>query len=335
MPEAFTIMPEGPGPSTTTRTESAVGEVRRVPLTALKVDEVVQQRVGGTAKKLVAEYAEAMRGGAPFPPPVVFSESGDEYHLADGFHRVAAHRLAHPDKQEIECDVHPGTREDAFLFACGANSSHGSPRTKADKRKSVLSLLSIPKYAARSDREIARLCKVSHPFVAKIRGEQVETFPPVGRKEAHQAAGIPAPADVGSTDTPAVTPNRRRTGKRGPKPHAKKKERTGSSRAVPGQNKPEPFLTAFGWSMATEPERVNFVNRVGAPEIVDALKAIEPALDLLNIVWKATGLAERQTFAKAHHEEINALAKAPGPTRRAVQVLALESLSAQTIAKEG
>jgi hypothetical protein len=313
MTQAFAIMPEGPGPCSATRTDPAVNEVRRVRLAALKVDQAVQQRVGGTAKKVVVEYAEAMHGGAAFPPPVVFSEGGDDYHLADGFHRVAAHRLAHPDKEEIECDVHPGTREDAFLFACGANSSHGSPRTTADKRKSVLSLLSIEKYAAGSDREIARLCKVSHPFVAKVRGEQVETFPDVGRKEAHRAAGIPAAADVGSTDTPAVTPNRRPTGKRGGKPHTKKKERTGSGRAAPGQNKPEPSLTAFGWSMATEPERMNFVNGVGAAEIVDALKAIEPTL-VLNMVWKATGLLERQAFAKEHHEEINALAKPPGPT---------------------
>jgi hypothetical protein len=312
--QALAIMSEGPRPCSATCIEPAVNEVRRVPLAALKVDQTVQQRIGGTAKKVVAEYAEAMRGGAAFPPPVVFSGGENDYHLADGFHRVAAHRMAHPDKEEIECEVHSGTHEDAFLFACGANSSHGSPRTTADKRKSVLSLLSIERYAAGSDREIARLCKVSHPFVAKVRGEQVVTFPPAGRKEADQAAGKPTAADVGLTDTPAVTPNRRPTGKRGGKPHTKKKERRGSGRGAPGQNKPEPFLTAFGWSMATESERMNFVNGVGAAEIVDALKAIEPTSDLLNIVWRATRLLERQAFAKEHHEEINALAKAPGPT---------------------
>jgi hypothetical protein len=111
MTQVLALMPEGPGPCSATRTEPAVNEVRRVPLAALKVDQTVQQRVGGTAKKVVAQYAEAMRGGAAFPPPVVFSEGGDDHHLADGFHRVAAHRLAHPDKEEIECDVHPGTRE--------------------------------------------------------------------------------------------------------------------------------------------------------------------------------------------------------------------------------
>jgi hypothetical protein len=264
-----------------------------------------------------------MRGGAAFPPPVVFSEGGDDHHLADGFHRVAAHRLAHPDKEEIECDVHPGTREDAFLFACGANSSHGSPRTTADKKKSVLSLLSIGKYASESDRGIARLCKVSHPFVAKVRAEQVETFPLVGRKAAHRATGEPA-ADVGSADNPAVTPNRRRTGKRCGKPHAKKQRRTGSGRAASGPKQPEPFLTAFGWSMATDPERMNFVNGVGAAKIVDTLKAIEPTLDLLNMVWKATGLREREAFAKERHEEINALARAHRPT------LAVEPLANPT-----
>jgi hypothetical protein len=325
MTQAFAIMPEGQAPCSATRTEPAVNEVRRVPLAALKVDLTVQQRVGGTAKKVVAEYAEAMRSGAAFPPPVVFSEGGDDHHLADGFHRVAAHRLAHPDKDEIECEVHPGNREDAFLFACGANSSHGSPRTTADKKKSVLSLLSIGKYASESDRGIARVCKVSHPFVAKVRAEQVETFPLVGRKAAHRTAGEPA-ADVGSTDTPAVTPNRPRTEKRCGKPHTKKQRRTGSGRAASGQNKPEPFLTAFGWSMATDPERMNFVNGVGAAKIVDTLQAIEPTLDLLNMVWKATGLREREAFAKERHEEINALARAPGPT------LAVEPFANPTLA---
>jgi len=66
--------------------------------------------------------------------------------------------------------------------------------------------------------------------------------------------------------------------------------------------------------MATKPERVKFLNGVGWPEIVDALKGNEPALDLLNMAWEATGDSEQQAFAKARLEELNSLAKAPGPT---------------------
>jgi hypothetical protein len=144
---------------------------------------------------------------------------------------------------------------------------------------------------------------VSHPFVAKVRGEQVETFPPTGRKEAHRAAGKPAAADVGSTDTPAVTPNRRRTGK---------PATTKGAPQTPNGRHSEPFLTVPGWLVATKLERVKFVNGVGWLEIVDALKGIEPALDLLNMAWEATGHSEQQAFAKARLEELNALAKGHG-----------------------
>jgi hypothetical protein len=273
----------------------------RLPLSAIKVDPAIQQRANGTNEEVIEEYAQAMRDGAKFPPLVVFGDDGANYHLADGFHRVAAYRLAHPDARDIDCEVHSGGRDDALFFASGANASHGLPRSKADKRKSVLLLLGSEQWSRLSDREIARHCKVSHPFVARVRDEQLETFPDIGRKEADQAVGIHAAADVGSANTPAVTANRRRTAKRGSKPHTKKTGRTGSGRAAPGQNKPEPFLTAFGWSMATEFERVNFVNGIGA-------------LDLLNMVWKATRQDERQEFAKEHHAEIDALANAPGLT---------------------
>lgn len=58
----------------------------------------------------------------------------------------------------------------------GANYDHGLRRTPADKRKAVTTLLSNPDVANDpqtgepwSDREAARRCNVTHPFVAKIR----------------------------------------------------------------------------------------------------------------------------------------------------------------------
>ena len=50
-------------------------------------------------------YAQAIRDGEEFPPLIVFSIDGANFHLADGFHRFEAHRLAHLDPQEIECEV--------------------------------------------------------------------------------------------------------------------------------------------------------------------------------------------------------------------------------------
>jgi hypothetical protein len=81
-----------------------------------------------------------MRDGEEFPPPTVFTIDGITYRLADGFHRMAAYRRAHPDVQEIQCEVRTGDLEDAVLFACGANASHGLPRSNSDKRKAVQAL---------------------------------------------------------------------------------------------------------------------------------------------------------------------------------------------------
>ena len=95
----------------------------RIPLDAIQIDPTVQQRAAGTSQDVVDEYAEAMRNGVAFPPIVVFGNDDGPFHVGDGFHRLWAHLLAHPDATDIECRVHPGDRDDALLFACGANAS--------------------------------------------------------------------------------------------------------------------------------------------------------------------------------------------------------------------
>ena len=117
----------------------------------------------------VDQYAEAMREtSAQFPPVVVFHD-GSEYILADGFHRVmAASRNGFLD---IKAEIHKGTKADALKFALGANSSHGLRRTNADKRRSVE--LALAEWPDLSDREIAKICGVGHPFVGDVRGQLV------------------------------------------------------------------------------------------------------------------------------------------------------------------
>ena len=61
-----------------------------------------------------------------FPPVIVFRE-GDDYWLADGFHRVAARRQA--GIRHIEAEIREGTKRDAVLYAAGANAHHGLRRT--------------------------------------------------------------------------------------------------------------------------------------------------------------------------------------------------------------
>lgn len=127
---------------------------------------------GGTQSRVqldwlaVDEYTHAMLEGATFPPVVVFHD-GQDYWCADGFHRLQA--AARAGRELVAADVRQGTRRDALLYSVGANSNHGVRRTNADKRAAVLLLLNDEEWAAWSDREIARRCGVSDPFVGALR----------------------------------------------------------------------------------------------------------------------------------------------------------------------
>lgn len=138
-----------------------------VPLAELRRDEALVCRARGVNKSTVAEYAEAMRGGATFPPVVVFRDPKGTHWLADGFHRTAAAELA--GLAEIATDVREGGRREALLHAASANSAHGLRRTNADKRRAVaLVLASFPKW---SDRRVADACGVSPTSVGKARAQ--------------------------------------------------------------------------------------------------------------------------------------------------------------------
>jgi len=110
-------------------------------------------------------------GGVRFPPVVLFTD-GQEYWLADGWHRVLAARRA--GLTEIAADVHTGTARDALLYSVSANSAHGLPRTNADKRRAVALLLADSEWSQWSDREIARHCHVDNKVVGSMRRKVCE-----------------------------------------------------------------------------------------------------------------------------------------------------------------
>jgi uncharacterized ParB-like nuclease family protein len=151
--------------------QQAPSEIRSIPVTAIRVDGGTQSRVS-LSEETTAEYASKIGAGETMPPIVLFHD-GSTYWLADGFHRVMAHRKV--GVESITADVRIGTRRDAVLHSVGANSSHGLPRTNADKRRSVEMLLADTEWAAWSDREIARRCAVTHTFVGRIREPILET----------------------------------------------------------------------------------------------------------------------------------------------------------------
>jgi hypothetical protein len=139
----------------------------KLPLGKIRTDGSTQARVGLNDQK-VADYAEDLLAGHPFPPVIVFFDGTDHW-MADGYHRHAAAGKA--GLEEIEAEVRQGTPRDAILFACGANTTHGLQRTNADKRRAVELLLRDAEWVKWTDNQIAMHCGVSHPFVGKVRAE--------------------------------------------------------------------------------------------------------------------------------------------------------------------
>lgn len=119
---------------------------------------------------VVDEYAGLYRDevpGVPGLPPLVVFFDGAEYWLGDGYHRRHAGKKAGLAK--LECEVRPGTKRDAVLYAAGANQAHGLRRSTADKRKAVGMLLADAEWAAKSDRWIGETAGVSNHLVADVR----------------------------------------------------------------------------------------------------------------------------------------------------------------------
>lgn len=145
-----------------------------ISLTDVADDPVLQMREAGIDVGIVAEYAEAMEGGATFPPVIIFYD-GSDYWPADGFHRISAARKI--GREKIQAFVHEGGKREAVLHAAGANAAHGLRRTVSDKKRSVLALLRDPEWSKWSNREIGKACAVDHKTVAKVRAELTGEIP--------------------------------------------------------------------------------------------------------------------------------------------------------------
>lgn len=163
-------------------------------LDKIRIDGGTQSRAE-LNQDTVAEYAEAYKAGAEFPPVTVFFDGKHQW-LADGFHRYFASKAA--GRTTILEKVTPGTQRDAVLFSLSANATHGLRRTNDDKRRAVMTLLNDPEWSGWSDREIARQCGVTHPFVANLRKPKVVTVTTPKAKAAPEPAAevsVSAPAD--------------------------------------------------------------------------------------------------------------------------------------------
>lgn len=140
-----------------------------IDVSKIRLDGSTQPRCA-IGEDTVADYAEAMRDGASFPPVIVFND-GSALWLADGFHRYHATRAV--GAVTILVEERPGTRRDAILYGFGANVRHGLRETRADKRRKIEAMLRDAEWVRWSDREIARKCGVDHKTVSALRAELV------------------------------------------------------------------------------------------------------------------------------------------------------------------
>lgn len=180
-------------PSKKPQSQSSDTSIHPVEISKIRRDGGTQPRAQ-LYEEVVAEYAEDMRQGAEFPPVTVFFD-GEEYWLADGFHRVSAKESI--GKKEVISEVHSGTQRDAVLHAAGANATHGLRRTNADKRRAVERLLRDFEWRRWSDNAIAKQCGVSQPLVGKMRDE-------LGFKDSDSPSGLRIGIDKRVIDTSKI-----------------------------------------------------------------------------------------------------------------------------------
>jgi hypothetical protein len=127
---------------------------------------------GGTQSRLkideshVEDIFEKMKDDVEYSPVTAFFD-GKEYWLADGFHRYHATRKI--GKASIKCKVTNGLLRDAILYSKIANNLHGLPPTLQDKLNNAKELIEDFEWSEWSNREIGRICDVSHVTVAKLR----------------------------------------------------------------------------------------------------------------------------------------------------------------------
>lgn len=120
----------------------------------------------------VSDYAEAMERGERFPAVTVFTD-GEEYYLADGFHRVEA--LRRIGKKSVMAELQDGDYKAALLYALKANSTHGLRRTNADKRHALEMAWNAREHLFGGEPSIALLaevCGVSQRTAASFHSQQ-------------------------------------------------------------------------------------------------------------------------------------------------------------------
>ncbi len=183
-----------------------------IKLADIRIDGGTQTRAKINLE-VVSEYADLVLDGTQFHPVDVFFD-GVSHWLADGFHRYHAHKRA--KVKDISATIHTGSKDDALVFALGANAKNGLRRTNEDKRKCVS--IALERWPEWSDRRIAEVCGVHNETVAKQRPlvtESVTITQRIGKDGVKQPATkpradvLPHPDDVPSAEQQPAQPTPR------------------------------------------------------------------------------------------------------------------------------
>jgi archaellum component FlaC len=139
-----------------------------------------------------------MKDGDDFPLISTIYD-GKDYWLIDGFHRYLAIKLL--GTREIEINYERGSIQDAQILSFGVNNNHGMPRTNEDKRNAVINASKHPLMEGKTENQIAKVCNVSHSFVAAIlRPERKERQKENIRKTYEKQAATNKSSDLTSSE---------------------------------------------------------------------------------------------------------------------------------------
>lgn len=160
-----------------------------------------------TLETVVREYADAIKAGERLPPIEVFdvNDVGDDekhepgLYIVDGHLRMTAYESV--NAKSVDCVVvGKGTMRDAQIYVLSVNTKHGMRRTSAETTLAVRKAYELmgPKT---SQREIAKLCNISHVHVGRIlRDAADEAAGRVAQKKDRRAKiGVNAARDDSTT----------------------------------------------------------------------------------------------------------------------------------------
>lgn len=167
----------------------------------LRIDADTQARVK-ISDETVEAYTEVLESAGkewPFGPVDVFHD-GNEYYVADGFHRTLA--AARVKRASIPCRIHKGTAKDAKIFGMTANDTHGLRMTREDKRACVLWLL---EQGGMTQEEIAAKAGVGHRTVKRIVAEKKGPMAHSSSKTQGKASRGKKKRDADPFDEPVKT----------------------------------------------------------------------------------------------------------------------------------